>query len=278
MAIYAIGDIQGCFVQFQQLLRKIDFNPGKDGLWLTGDLVNRGPQSLEVLRWVYQHQDQVEIVLGNHDLHLLAVSEGLGKLHRDDTIHDILNAADGKVLLDWLRCQPLMLEGHGYAMVHAGLLPEWSIAKALRLAEEVEDGLAGPYYRDFLSRMYGNKPTRWSDDLKGGDRLRVIVNAMTRMRFVTRDGEIDLGFKGERDAAPAHLVPWFEAPNRRHAGTPVICGHWSALGVHLDEDVLSIDSGCLWGGSLTALRLDSRETVSLPCPAFREVAAQPAAR
>ena len=271
MAIYAIGDIQGCFAPFQQLLRKIDFNPGKDTLWLTGDLVNRGPQSLDVLRWVYQHQDQVEMVLGNHDLHLLAVSEGFGKLHRDDTLDDILNAADGKVLLDWLRCQPMMLEGHGYAMVHAGLLPEWSIGKALRLAEEVEFGLSSNRYREFLGRLYGNKPARWSDDLKGADRLRLIVNVMTRMRFLTRDGELDLSYKGELDGAPANLIPWFAAPNRRHGATPIVCGHWSALGVHLDEDVLAIDSGCLWGGSLSALRLDDRQLFSLPCPAYREI-------
>ncbi|PXX49538.1 MULTISPECIES: symmetrical bis(5'-nucleosyl)-tetraphosphatase [Aquitalea] len=273
MATYAIGDIQGCFGPFQQLLRQIEFNPGKDTLWLTGDLVNRGPESLQVLRWVFQQQDRVQIVLGNHDLHLLAVSEGFGKLHRSDTVDDILNAADGKVLLDWLRCQPLMIAEQGYAMVHAGLLPEWSIDKALRLAEEVEDGLSGPYYRDFLSRLYGNKPTRWADDLKGAERLRVIVNAMTRMRFITREGEVDLAYKGELDGAPANLIPWFEAKGRRSSHTPIICGHWSALGLHVTEDILSIDSGCLWGGSLTALRLEDRQTFSLPCPVYREVAA-----
>lgn len=273
MAIYAIGDIQGCFTPFQQLLRMIDFNPGKDTLWLAGDLVNRGPESLQVLRWVFEHQHCVEIVLGNHDLHLLAVAEGFGKVHSDDTLLDIINAADGKVLLDWLRCQPLMISGHGYAMVHAGLLPEWTIDKALRLAEEVEYGLSGHHYRDFLARLYGNKPTRWGDDLKGAERLRVIVNAMTRMRFVTTDGEIDLSFKGERDNAPANLVPWFEVEHRRSTSMPIICGHWSALGLHVTEDVISIDTGCLWGGSLTALRLEDRQLFSLPCPAFREVAA-----
>ncbi|WP_293765717.1 symmetrical bis(5'-nucleosyl)-tetraphosphatase [uncultured Aquitalea sp.] len=271
MATYAIGDIQGCFGPFQQLLRQIDFNPGKDTLWLTGDLVNRGPESLQVLRWVFENQDRVQIVLGNHDLHLLAVSEGFGKLHRSDTIGEILQAGDGKVLLDWLRCQPLMIEEMGYAMVHAGLLPEWSINKALDLAEEVEAGLSGRHYRDFLSRMYGNRPLRWSEELKGSDRLRVIVNAMTRMRFINRDGEMDLAFKGERDTAPANLIPWFEAKGRRSRHTPIICGHWSALGLYLGEDILSIDTGCLWGGSLTALRLEDRQAQSLPCPAFREL-------
>ncbi|AXK39329.1 symmetrical bis(5'-nucleosyl)-tetraphosphatase [Crenobacter cavernae] len=272
MATYAIGDIQGCYDPFQQLLREIDFQAGRDTLWLTGDLVNRGPESLEVLRWVYRHQDCVEMVLGNHDLHLLAVAEGFGKSHADDTLLDILNAADGKLLLDWLRCQPMMIATEGAAMVHGGLLPEWSIAKAMRLAAEVESALSGPHHRQFLSRLYGNKPTRWSEDLRGMDRLRLIVNAMTRMRMVTRDGEIDLTFKGEREDAPPNLVPWFEAPNRKSAGTPIVCGHWSALGLMLTDDVWAIDTGCLWGGSLTALRLEDLQAFSLPCRANRTIA------
>ncbi|BEV73272.1 MULTISPECIES: symmetrical bis(5'-nucleosyl)-tetraphosphatase [unclassified Paludibacterium] len=272
MASYAIGDIQGCFAPFQQLLRKIDFNPGKDTLWLTGDLVNRGPESLEVLRWVYRHQDCVQTVLGNHDLHLLAVSEGFGKVHASDTILDILHAADGKVLLDWLRCQPLMIAGDGYAMVHAGLLPEWTIDRALDLAEEVENELAGPGYREFLARLYGNKPTRWSEELRGVERLRLIVNAMTRMRLVTRDGEIDLSFKGELADAPANLMPWFAVERRRSQGTPIICGHWSALGLFVTDEILAIDTGCLWGGSLTALRLEDRQLFSLECQAYQAIA------
>ncbi|MDF0605896.1 symmetrical bis(5'-nucleosyl)-tetraphosphatase [Neisseriaceae bacterium TC5R-5] len=270
MAIYAIGDIQGCFAAFQQLLRVIEFNPGKDSLWLTGDLVNRGPQSLEVLRWVFQHQDQVTMVLGNHDLHLLALAEGFGRSHRSDTLDQVLNAADGKVLLDWLRCQPLMLTGQGYAMVHAGLLPEWTIDKALDLAEEVEDGLSGPHYRQLLSSLYGNRPVRWGEELKGSDRIRVIVNAMTRMRLVNQQGEMDLSYKGGLADAPAGLLPWFEVENRRHAEIPVICGHWSALGCHITEEVVAIDSGCLWGGSLTAFRLDDRAVFTLPCPVYCE--------
>jgi bis(5'-nucleosyl)-tetraphosphatase (symmetrical) len=271
MATYAIGDIQGCFKPFQQLLRQIEFNSGRDTLWLTGDLVNRGPDSLEVLRWVYRHQDSVEVVLGNHDLHLLAVAEGFGRIHEDDTLLEILDAADGKLLLDWLRCQPLMIATEGAAMVHAGLLPEWSIDKAVRLAGEVEDELSGPRYRTFLSRLYGNKPTRWSDDLKGMERLRIVVNAMTRMRLVTREGEIDLSFKGEREDAPEHLIPWFDVEGRRSAGTPIVCGHWSALGLYLTDDVLAIDTGCLWGGSLTALRLEDRQVFSVQCPPERAI-------
>jgi bis(5'-nucleosyl)-tetraphosphatase (symmetrical) len=272
MATYAIGDIQGCYAPFQQLLRKIEFDPGKDTLWLTGDLVNRGPESLEVLRWVFQHQDCVQIVLGNHDLHLLALSEGYGRTHAGDTLMDIINAADGKVLLDWLRCQPLMIAGDGYAMVHAGLLPDWTIDRALGLAEEVEDTLAGPNYREFLSRLYGNKPTRWSEDLKGIERLRLIVNAMTRMRLMTRDGAIDLSFKGELADAPANLIPWFTSERRRSHQMPIICGHWSALGLFVTEDILAIDTGCLWGGSLTALRLEDRQLFAQECQVYQAIA------
>ncbi|GHD70967.1 symmetrical bis(5'-nucleosyl)-tetraphosphatase [Vogesella fluminis] len=271
MATYAIGDLQGCFAPFMALLRQIEFNPGRDTLWLTGDLVNRGPESLAVLRWVYEHQDCTQMVLGNHDLHLLAVAEGYGKIHSDDTINDVLDAADSKLLLDWLRCQPLMIYEQGYAMVHAGLLPEWSINKALRLAEEVEDELSGKDYRKLFAKLYGNKPSRWHGELKGMDRWRLIINAMTRMRFINSDGELDLSYKGELDGAPAQLRPWFAVDGRRSMDTPIVCGHWSALGLMLNEDVLAIDSGCLWGGSLTAVRLEDRACFSLPCPPYREI-------
>lgn len=271
MATYAIGDIQGCYTDLIELLRLIDFSPSRDQLWLAGDLVNRGPDSLSVLRWVVKHQDSVQMVLGNHDLSLLAVSEGYGKVSSSDTFMDIIQASDGKLLLDWLRCQPLMLAGEGYAMVHAGLLPEWTIQRALGLAEEVEHELAGPNYRSFLARLYGNKPLRWNDELKGIDRLRLIVNVMTRMRLLTRDGELDLSFKGELADAPPYLMAWFDAPNRRHAGTPLIVGHWSALGLRLGPDVLAIDTGCLWGGSLTALRLEDRKVFQRACPGFRKI-------
>lgn len=271
MSTYAIGDIQGCFAPFMQLLQRIEFNPGRDTLWLTGDLVNRGPDSLAVLRWVFQHRDCVQIVLGNHDLHLLALSEGFSKPGRGDTLLDILKASDGKLLLDWLRCQPLMVEGQGYAMVHAGLMPEWTVARALGLAAEVESALTGKDFHAFLGKMYGNKPVRWRDELKGMDRLRMIVNAMTRMRFLNRDGEIDFAYKGELPDAPAGLQPWFAAKARQSAGTPLIFGHWSALGLHLTEDILGLDSGCLWGGSLTALRLEDRQVFAEPCPVYRQI-------
>lgn len=274
MACYAIGDLQGCFDPFQELLRVIDFNPGKDTLWLTGDLVNRGPASLQVLRWVYQHQHCVEIVLGNHDLHLLSLAEGIGKVHSDDTLLDILKAPDGKLLLDWLRCQPLMLYANGYAMVHAGILPEWGVARALKLAAEVERELSGPGCRELLMRLYGNKPTRWSDELRGIDRYRFIVNVMTRMRYVTRDGEVDLSFKGARHHAPASLIPWFEAAQYKHGSIPIICGHWSTLGLYISDTVIAIDTGCLWGGQLTAFRLEDREVWSLPCSVYRAIDAR----
>jgi len=271
MSTYAIGDIQGCYQPLLDLLQRIDFSPSRDTLWLTGDLVNRGPGSLDVLRWAFRHQDSLHMVLGNHDLHLLAVAEGYGRLGKSDTLAPILDASDGKLMLDWLRCQPLMLYDGEWAMVHAGLLPQWDIEKALDLAEEVEETLAGKDYRYFLSRMYGNKPARWSEELRGIDRMRLTVNAMTRMRLVGRDGEIDFAFKGELPDAPANLVPWFDAPGRKSAGTPIVCGHWSALGLHMEEDVCAIDSGCLWGGSLTALRLEDRQVFAQPCPAFRAI-------
>lgn len=269
--IYLMGDLQGCCQALERMLQTIEFSPSRDHLFVLGDLVNRGPDSLGVLRRLRGLDNAATCLLGNHDLHLLAVSEGYGKVHADDTIQPILDAAESKVLLDWLRCQPLMIYEQGYAMVHAGLLPEWSIKKALRLAEEVEYELSGQHHRQFLGKLYGNKPVRWQDDLKGMDRLRLIVNAMTRMRFITQDGELDLSYKGELDGAPPHLLPWFEAATRRSVDTPIICGHWSALGLHMDDDVLAIDSGCLWGGSLTAVRLEDRAVFSLPCQAYREI-------
>ena len=268
MAIYAIGDIHGCFEPFQRLLREIEFNPGKDTLWLTGDLVNRGPQSLAVLRWVFQHQDQVEIVLGNHDLHLLALAAGCGTPHRSDTLRDILNADDSKVLLDWLRCQPMMITGQDYAMLHAGLLPDWSIVRALALAGEVASELSGQKYRDFLSCLYGNQPTRWDENLCGVDRFRVIVNAMTRMRCLTRNSELDMHYKGTLENADPGLTPWFEVPGCWRGEKKIVCGHWSALGVHITDEVWAIDSGCVWGGSLTAIRLGDGAIFSSPCSEY----------
>jgi bis(5'-nucleosyl)-tetraphosphatase (symmetrical) len=266
MTTYAIGDVQGCFSQLQQLLTQLDFQAGRDTLWLVGDLVNRGPDSLAVLRYARSLGEHARVVLGNHDLHLLAVYEGLAKIHRDDTLASVLAADDVADLMHWLRQQPLMHRDQGMAMVHAGLLPAWSVAEALGYAHEVQAALRGPDYRDFLGRMYGNQPVRWHEGLTGMDRLRLIVNSMTRMRMVTLDGDIDLQFKGERDDAPANLLPWFAHPQRRSVDTPIICGHWSALGLHQQDNIHAIDTGCLWGGALTALQLDNGAITQLPCP------------
>lgn len=265
MATYAIGDIQGCFTALQQLLAGIDFNPQQDRLWLAGDLVNRGPQSLEVLRWAMELDDRVVVVLGNHDLNLLALAVGGGKSSKRDTLTEIFKAPDRERLLTWLRQQKLFHVGEGYAMVHAGLLPNWTVAHAHRLAQEVEWALQDRHYAQFLCDLYGSAPKRWRDNLEGIERLRVVVNAMTRMRLLSRDGAMDLSFKGELKDAPADLLPWFAAPGRLSSDIPLVCGHWSALGLHMQENILAIDTGCLWGKALTAVRLEDRQVFQLSC-------------
>lgn len=265
MATYAIGDIQGCFYSFQQLLNTIRFDDGRDRLWLVGDIVNRGAGSLEVLRWVYQHQPVVDMVLGNHDLHTLAVAEGFVKAHRSDTIRPILDAPDRKQLLNWLRRQPLLHANDDYVMVHAGLLPQWNRNQALALAGEVESALRGEFYRDFLARMYGNKPDQWSPRLFGMDRLRVITNAMTRLRVCSQEGVMDFEFKGELEDIPDGMVPWFDVDTRRSEDFPIIFGHWSALGLKQRPNLYALDTGCLWGGKLTAMRLEDKQIFQVPC-------------
>lgn len=266
MATYAIGDVQGCFGELEALLRAIGFRKGADRLWFVGDLVNRGPGSAEVLRFVKGLARQAVTVLGNHDLHLVTQHEGFERPRKDDTIQDVLDAPDREALVDWLRTQPLMHVENGWAMVHAGLVPQWSIGKADALAREVETALSGKAYRDFLANMYGSMPDRWSDALTGWDRLRVIVNAMTRMRFCTPDGRMD--FKAKGDQAPAGYQPWFAL---RPAGErPLLCGHWSALGLQLTAQLAAIDTGCVWGGSLTALRLEDRKLFQIPCTGYKE--------
>lgn len=264
MAFYAIGDVHGCFDEFMQLLNKIQFNHSKDHLWLVGDLVNRGPKSLETLRFIMKHEDTIQVVLGNHDLNLLAISEGFSRLRKGDTVEDILNASDNKILLDWLRTQPIMLEEGDKVLVHAGLLPEWSTPQALSLAEEIEDALASTHYRIFLSHMYGNKPTRFNENLTGMDRYRIVLNAMTRMRMLYTDGSLDFHYKGTLKDAPKDRLPWFQAPNRRHLSHTIVCGHWSTLGLYLADGILSLDTGCLWGGSLTAINLDTLAVTQVP--------------
>ncbi len=257
MAHYAIGDIQGCFDELQNLLRQIAFNPGRDTLWLTGDIVNRGPKSLETLRFVMQHEDCIQTVLGNHDLHLLAVAYGGARLKRSDTLDPILNANDNKIMLDWLRHQPLMLADNGHVLVHAGLWPEWSVEQALDLAEEVEAAISADYCHSFFTQMYGNKPARFHPELRGMDRLRFTTNVMTRMRALTWHGDMDFDFKSTLADMPADLQPWFSAEPRDWADHTVVCGHWSALGLYRDHNIIGLDTGALWGGSLTAINLDT---------------------
>ncbi|MSQ52761.1 MAG: symmetrical bis(5'-nucleosyl)-tetraphosphatase [Betaproteobacteria bacterium] len=259
MATFAIGDVQGCFEELRELVDKIAFDPKRDRLWFVGDLVNRGPDSLAVLRYVRGLGDRAITVLGNHDLHLISVATGFARLRDDDTLSDVLKARDRDELIDWLRGLPMMHVEGDMALVHAGLLPQWSLDKAATLAGEVEAALRGPKHVKFLEHLYGSKPARWKDSLKGWDRLRVIVNAMTRMRFCTADGELDFKSKGESTSAPPGFLPWFEVAGRKSAGTTLICGHWSALGLRVMPDVLALDSGCVWGGKLTAIRLEDRQ-------------------
>jgi bis(5'-nucleosyl)-tetraphosphatase (symmetrical) len=265
MATYAIGDIQGCFHSFQSLLKKIQFNPALDNLWLVGDLINRGSGSLEVLRWVFDHQSSIVSVLGNHDLHTLVVAEGFVNAHRSDTIQPLLDAPDADTLLSWLRHQPLLHFANDHLMVHAGLLPAWTPSQAQLLGQEVHQALCADNYREFLKHMYGNQPVQWDEALNGWDRLRVITNAMTRLRICSQAGEMEFKFKGELSNRPAGYVPWFEIAGRASADTPVIFGHWSALGLHMANNVYALDTGCLWGGALTALRVDDKAVFQVPC-------------
>ncbi len=265
VATYAIGDIQGCFDSLQRLLAQCAFEPATDKLWLVGDLVNRGPRSLETLRFVRDLGGAALTVLGNHDLSLLMSAEGFGKPGKGDTFDDILQAPDRDELLDWLRHQPLCHVEGEYCMVHAGLLPQWTAVRARALAAEVEAVLIGDNWREFMANMWGSEPASWQDDLEGWPRLRVIVNAMTRMRFCSPDGVMNFRVKGEVANAPAGCIPWFDVPGRRSADSVLITGHWSALGLKVMSNLLAIDSGCLWGGSLTAIRLDDRAILQVQC-------------
>lgn len=267
MATYAIGDVQGCFDELARLLGKIGFDASRDRLWFVGDLVNRGPNSLEVLRFVRSLGKAAVAVLGNHDLHLLAVAEG-AKPKRSDTFQDVLAAPERDALLAWLRARPLMHAEGRFALVHAGLLPQWTVEKSLELAKEVEAALGGGDFKEFFRHLYGGSPERWSDSLAGWERLRSIVNAMTRLRFCTPGGAMDFHVKSEQ--APPGYSPWFET---RPAGEDavLVCGHWSALGLKLTPRLAALDSGCVWGGALTALRLEDRWLVQVPCRAYRPI-------
>ena len=265
MATYAIGDVQGCFDEFRQLLERFSFRKTQDRLWFVGDLVNRGPKSLEVLRFVRELGSRAVAVLGNHDLHLVAQYEGVEKLKAKDTFQDVLDAPDASELIAWLRARPMMHAEAGYAMVHAGLLPQWSITKAKVLGEEVSAALTASRYREFLEHMYGDKPDRWNDTLEGWNRLRVIVNAMTRMRYCDRRGRIDLKRAGT-EPGPGYLR-WFDT--RPKTKTMIVFGHWSQLGLVIRPGVIGLDSGCIWGGRLSALRLEDRTLYQVACRGYQ---------
>ncbi|MBK7953871.1 MAG: symmetrical bis(5'-nucleosyl)-tetraphosphatase [Candidatus Accumulibacter sp.] len=267
MATYAIGDIQGCFDSLQQLLEKCRFDPASDRLWLVGDLVNRGPRSLATLRFVRGLGSAAVTVLGNHDLYLLMAAAGFGRRSKGDTLDEILNAPDRDELLDWLRHRPLCHREGEFCLVHAGLLPQWTVARARALAAEAEAMLASSSYTDFLANMWGSEPAAWSEDLEGWPRLRVIVNAMTRMRFCSPAGVMEFKSKGEVTAAPANCLPWFAVPGRRSAAEVLVFGHWSALGLRVEPNLLALDSGCYWGRHLTAVRLDDRALFQVDCSA-----------
>ena len=266
MALYLIGDVQGCDDALGRLLDQAAFSPSRDRLIVLGDLVNRGPASLAVLRRLVALGDSAQALLGNHDLHLLALACGARPMHRLDTLGEILAAPDRDALLAWLRTRPLMHLENGFAMVHAGLLPGWTVTQARALAREVEGALAGPYHADLLHNMWGSEPAAWHDDLSDYARMRVIVNAMTRMRFCTPDGSMDFKVKGEVAKVPKGYLPWFEVPGRRSADTTVVFGHWSALGLRVEPRLLALDSGCLWGRELSAVRLEDRAVFQVACP------------
>ncbi len=269
----AIGDVQGCLDSLLSVVASIDAQrpPGSPAppLWLVGDLVNRGPKSLETLRWAIANEHRITMVLGNHDLHLLAVAAGIRPEHRTDTLREILAAPDAAELIDWVRRRPLAHLQDGHLLVHAGLMPGWSATRAIELAAEVQHALAGSRWIDFLRSMYGNEPARWDDSLRGPDRLRVIVNALTRLRFCTPDSTMDFKVKAGVDAAPTGYLPWFDVPGRASTDTTIVFGHWSHLGLVNRAKLIALDTGCVWGGALTAMRLGDRATFTARCAAFR---------
>lgn len=264
--IHLIGDLQGCCDAFDRLLAEIGFSPSRDRIVVLGDLVNRGPASLQVLRRLRAFDGAATCLLGNHDLHLLVVAAGLRRPHRSDTLGEILDAPDREAWLSWLRAQPLAVEESGWLCVHAGVPPQWTREDTLRLAAEVHELVRGPEFAAFLPRMYGDEPSRWSESLQGEERWRFIINALTRMRYCSPNGELE--FASKETQAPPGYLPWFEVPGRATRGEPIAFGHWSALGLIDRPDLLGLDTGCVWGRQLTAVRVDGgrREIVQIRCP------------
>lgn len=265
MAIYAIGDVQGCFASLQQLLAHIQFEPDRDRLWFVGDLVNRGPDSLGALRYVKGLGPAAVTVLGNHDLFLLAAAAGIAAPRPMDTIQSILTAPDRDQLLTWFRHQPLLHREGPFVMVHAGLLPQWTIKQAAELAREVEQVLRGPDYQELLRTSFERPSVQWSNGLTGMRRLAALTHVFTRLRTCTVDGMMNESYNGPPDHAPSGFLPWFQVPARRSTEATIVCGHWAALGLHLRDNVLALDSGCVWGRELTAVRLEDRQVFQVPC-------------
>jgi len=266
---YAIGDIQGCYSELRELLTTLNFSADRDQLWFVGDLVNRGPQSLEVLRFVRALGANAVTVLGNHDLHLLAIAFGTQRKRKTDTLDAIFTAHDRDELLAWLLTRPLLHYEQGDLMVHAGLVPQWTVGMALQLAREVETALhTDP--RALFDNMYGDEPRRWDESLTGMDRLRFTINVLTRLRVCTNDGEVDLKMKGKPPKGRTGLHPWFDVQPRWSSSVRIVFGHWSALGLTVRRDVVGLDSGCVWGGALTAFDLDNeRPPIALPCAGYQ---------
>ncbi len=269
--IYLVGDLQGCCGAFDRLLAEIGFSPSRDRLVVLGDMVNRGPESLAVLQRLRGLDNAATCLLGNHDLHLLALAHGVRRPHRCDTLDQVLSAPDRAAWLDWVRTRRMACSEAGWLCVHAGVVPQWTAARTLELAAEVESVLASPELGSFLQQMYGNEPRRWSDTLQGAERWRFVINALTRIRFCSADGELEFATKDGAAAAPAGFLPWYELPGRATAGQPVAFGHWSTLGLIDRPDLLAIDTGCVWGGALTAVRVDGgrREVVQVRCEQAR---------
>ncbi len=258
MATYVVGDIQGCLKPLKCLLEKVDFDPDCDVLWSVGDIINRGPHCLKTLRFLYNMRDSLVLVLGNHDLHLLAVAAGTRKPSRSDTLEKILAAPDRDEMLNWLLHRPLLHREHGYTLVHAGIPPQWTVDQAAGYAGEVEAVLRSPDCIKFFSKMYGNTPALWSEDLTGMKRLRVITNYLTRIRYCTPEGELDLVSKGPKPNAGKKVAPWFSHPNRKSAGERILFGHWASLEGHCNEPGhIALDTGCVWGGALSLYHLET---------------------